>query len=122
MLIIQKRGTSGRYHALASGTIAFEPKINTQFNNVSFTLCVDKWKDENGNWQNENFNCKVANKDLLGFASCLEKGDRIFCCGPVYAKSYEKNGETKWWTEITVDFITPQPTLEAPTDEAYGEY
>lgn len=120
MLILQKR-PDGRYHAIASGTIVYEPKINTKFGNVSFSLGIDNYKDAAGNWVNDNYNCKISNKALMPFASCLEKGDRVLVCGSIFQKSYEKEGVQKMWVEIAVDFIIPQPTIETPTTEEYSE-
>ena len=71
---------------------------------VNFTIAVDrKFKDADGNKQTDFINC-VAWKQTADFISkYFKKGSRIGVSGSIQTRSYEKDGQKVFITEVLVD-------------------
>ena len=71
---------------------------------VNFTIAVDrKFKDADGNKQTDFINC-VAWKQTADFVSkYFKKGSRIGVSGSIQTRSYEKDGQKVFITEVIVD-------------------
>jgi single-strand DNA-binding protein len=70
----------------------------------NFTLAVDRrFKDANGNKQTDFISC-VAWKQTAEFINkYFDKGSRIGVCGSIQTRSYEKDGQKVFVTEVVVD-------------------
>jgi len=64
------------------------------------------WKNKQGDWQNETEWHKVV---AFGFAadaaSKLAKGDQVYVDGSLSTNKYEKDGETRYSTEVKAQVI-----------------
>lgn len=71
---------------------------------VNFTIAVDrKFKDADGNRQSDFINC-VAWKQTADFISkYFKKGSRIGVSGSIQTRSYEKDGQKVFITEVNVE-------------------
>ena len=70
----------------------------------SFTLAVTrKYKNKDGEREADFINCTAWGKTAETIAEYLRKGRRIALQGRLSVNSYEKNGETRWSTEVIVD-------------------
>lgn len=71
---------------------------------VNFTIAVDrKFKDADGNRQTDFINC-VAWKQTADFISkYFKKGSRIGVSGSIQTRSYDKDGQKVFITEVNVE-------------------
>jgi single-strand DNA-binding protein len=70
---------------------------------ANFSLAVDEsWKDQNGEKQQKtewvNVVCWAKLAEIVG--EYVKKGKQLYVQGKLQTRSYEKNGETKYITEI----------------------
>ena len=71
---------------------------------ATFTLAVNRnFKNQNGEREADFINCTAWGKTAETIAEYLRKGRRIALQGRLSVNSYEKNGETRWSTEVIVD-------------------
>ena len=65
---------------------------------------TEKWKDKNGNPQEatEWHNCQAWGKGAEIIEKYLKKGSKVFIEGKIKTRSYEKDGQTRYATEIIV--------------------
>ena len=99
----------------------------------NFTLAVDRrFKDKDGNKQTDFINC-VAWKQTAEFINkYFAKGSRIGVCGSIQTRSYEKDGQKVFVTEVVVDeaeFVestakgeAPAPAIKQNVNEAIDRY
>lgn len=99
----------------------------------NFTLAVDRrFKDANGNKQTDFISC-VAWKQTAEFINkYFAKGSRIGVCGSIQTRSYDKDGQKVFVTEVVVDeaeFVesankteSPAPAPKQNVDEAIDRY
>ncbi len=83
------------------GRMTKDPELkytSTGKGNTRFTLAVSRNKDEA-----DFINCTAWGKTAETIAEYLRKGRRIALQGRLSVNSYEKNGETRWSTEVIVD-------------------
>jgi len=96
------------------GNLTDDPDL--RFTNAGVAICKirlavnRRWKDQSGNDQEEtSFVSANAWRDLgNNVGESLRKGDRVIVIGRLRIRSYEdKEGVTKWSTEIEADEISP---------------
>lgn len=82
-----------------------EIKLTTnQTKFCQFTLAVDrKFKDQNGQKQTDFISC-IAWRNTADFiAKYFKKGNKIGICGSIQTRSYEKDGQKTFITEVVVE-------------------
>jgi single-strand DNA-binding protein len=57
----------------------------------------------------EGFNCGLWGKQAESLSPYLTKGTRVFVEGEMRTRSYEQNGETKYFSEVRVRDVRLQP-------------
>lgn len=92
-----------------------------------FNLAIDNGKDSDGKDRQADFPSIVAWGKLGEYVEkTLAKGQRCFVSGKVKTGSYEKNGNTVWYTEILAQQVIPldKPgaTVQDGGSERGGEY
>ena len=88
-------------NVILMGRLTKDPELkytSTGKGNTRFTLAVSRNKDEA-----DFINCTAWGKTAETTAEYLRKGRRIALQGRLSVNSYEKNGETRWSTEVIVD-------------------
>lgn len=93
---------------------------------TSFSLATNRsWKDASGEWKNETDWHNVQAWKLSDFIkNALVKGAKVYVEGSIRTRSYEKDGEKKYITEITAFSIIPLDKREsAPSNnnQAYNQ-
>ena len=96
------------------GNLTADPELRYTGNGApvcSLRMAVNRvWKDREGNQQEETSFVNVNAWRNLGenVAESLHKGDRVIVLGRMRIRSYDdKEGVTKWITEIEADEIAP---------------
>ena len=96
------------------GNLTDEPEIRFTGNGAakcSLRLAVNRrWNDRDGNQREEtSFVTAIAWRSLAeNVAESLHKGDRAIVLGRLVIRSYEdKEGQTRWVTEVEADEIAP---------------
>lgn len=89
------------------GRLTKEPEIKltaSQTKYTNFTVAVDRrFKDQDGQRQADFINC-VAWKQTAEFINkYFQKGSRIGLCGSIQTRSYEKDGQKVFITEVLVE-------------------
>lgn len=85
---------------------------------ANFTIATtEKFKDKNGQVQEatEWHNCQAWGKQAEVIEKYLKKGAKIFVEGKIKTRSYDKDGEKRYVTEINVKeftFLDPKPKDE----------
>jgi single-strand DNA-binding protein len=103
---------NGVNKAIIVGNLARDAELATVGENdtskLSFRLLVTtrKGKDEE---HTEGFNCVVGGKRTEALAQYLTKGTRLYVEGEVRTRSYEEDGEKRYFTELHVRELTFQP-------------
>lgn len=97
----------------------------------SFTIAVDRrFKDADGNRQADFISCTAWNKTAEFLGKYFHKGSRIGICGSIQTRSYEKDGQKVFVTEVLVEeaeFLDsktdsqPQPQPKAQVQEQAEE-
>ena len=81
--------------------------------NCSFTIAVDRpfTKSEGKDKQADFINCVAWGKTAEHVAQWFPKGTPIAAEGRINVRSFEKDGQTKWVTEVVVErteFVAPK--------------
>jgi single-strand DNA-binding protein len=103
---------NGVNKAIVVGNLARDAELSTVGENdtpkLSFRLLATtrKGKDDE---HTEGFNCVVWGKRAEGLAAHLTKGTRLYVEGEVRTRSYEEDGEKRYYTELHVRELTFQP-------------
>ena len=96
---------------------------NNQTSYCNFTLAVDRrFKDANGERQTDFINCVAWRQTAEFIGKYFHKGNRIGVCGSIQTRSYEKDGQKVFVTEVLVEeaeFVESQTKTEsAPAPQA----
>ena len=97
---------------LLTGFISKDPEIKTASSGVKiarFTIAVKRrFKSENGEYNSDFFNCTAFRTGAEFIEKYLGNGSRVAVAGKLENRTYEANGEKKYFTEIVVDEIEGQ--------------
>ena len=89
------------------GRMTKEPELKLTSNQKSycnFTLAVDrKFKDANGQRQTDFINCIAWNQTATFISKYFHKGNRIGISGSIQTRSYEKDGNKTFVTEVLAE-------------------
>lgn len=89
------------------GRLTKDPEIKLTSNQTQFcqfTLAVDRrFKDQNGNRQADFINCLAWKQTAVFIQKYFKKGNRIGVVGSIQTRSYEKDGQKTFITEVVVD-------------------
>lgn len=95
--------------ATIGGRLGADPEVRTRQNSdkiVTLSLATEEsWKDGNGEWQKNTdwHRVVIFNQASANFAEKhLKKGSEVVVDGKIQTRSYDKDGETKYVTEIVV--------------------
>lgn len=119
------------------GRLTKDVELKTTSNQTSycnFTIAVDRrFKDANGERQTDFINCVAWRQTAEFIGKYFHKGNRIGVCGSIQTRSYEKDGQKVFVTEVMVEeaeFVesqiktesTPAPQAEpTPAPEPSGD-
>ncbi len=111
------------------GRLTKDVELKTTSNETAycnFTLAVDRrFKDANGERQADFINCVAWRQTAEFIKKYFHKGNRIGVCGSIQTRSYEKDGQKVFVTEVLVEeaeFVESQTKTEsAPQAEAPQE-
>jgi single-strand DNA-binding protein len=112
-------GNLGRDPEMFSGSYGQVAKLSV--------ATTKSWKNKQGDWQNETEWHKVV---AFGFAaeaaSKLAKGDQVYVDGSLSTNKYEKDGETRYSTEVKAQIIRKLGKKESsdnngPYDNSYAD-
>jgi single-strand DNA-binding protein len=100
------------------GNIGKDAEVRTFSNGgkaASFSLATsDNYKDKQGEWQSKTewHNIVVFNENLIDHTvPKLKKGSKVYLQGKLTTRSYEKDGDTKYLTEVVVDKFSQEIIL-----------
>lgn len=103
------------------GRITKDPEAKTTTNQAqvcSFTVAVDrKFKDKDGNRQADFINCVAWQKTAAFIQKYFKKGSRIGLTGSLQVRSYDKDGQKVYITEVVVE---EAEFVESSKEEAQG--
>lgn len=92
---------------LLVGRICKEPELKQTQNQTAycnFTLAVDrKFKDANGQRQTDFINCIAWKQTATFICKYFHKGNRIGISGSIQTRSYEKDGNKTFITEVLAE-------------------
>lgn len=103
------------------GRLTKDPEVKTTGSGVSacsFTVACDrKFKSQNGERQTDFISCVAWRQqaDILG--KYFHKGNRIALEGTIQTRSYEKNGQKTYVTEVMVENLEFVETKDHQTSE-----
>lgn len=108
------------------GRLTKDVELKTTSNQIAycnFTLAVDRrFKDANGERQTDFINCVAWRQTAEFIGKYFRKGNRIGVCGSIQTRSYEKDGQKVFVTEVLVEeveFVESQTKTEsAPAPQA----
>ena len=119
---------------IITGRLTKDIEVKTTSNDkeyCSFTIAVDRrFKDADGNRQADFISCTAWNKTAEFLGKYFHKGSRIGICGSIQTRSYEKDGQKVFVTEVLVEeaeFLDsktdsqPQPQTKAQVQEQAEE-
>ena len=94
--------------AVLSGRLVRDPEIRYTSNNkavASLTLAVDDGKDKDGERKTQYIPCVAWEKTAELIDKHFLKGDPLTVIGKISVRSYEKDGQKKYVTEVVVNGI-----------------
>lgn len=114
------------------GRLTKDPEVKLTTNQTAycnFTVAVDRrFKDKDGQRQSDFINC-VAWKQTADFINkYFHKGSRIGLCGSIQTRSYEKDGQKVFITEVLVDEVefveskTEAKEAAQPKKDSHADY
>ena len=95
-------------HVILSGRLTKDPEIRYTNNNkavASLTLAVDDGKDKDGERKTQYIPCVAWEKTAELIDKHFLKGDPLTVIGKISVRSYEKDGQKKYVTEVVVNGI-----------------
>ena len=104
------------------GNLGKDPEIKTFDSGgkvCNFSIAAnEKWKDKNGETQEhtEWFNVQVWGRLADVAEKYLRKGSQIYIEGKNRTRTYEKDGETKYITEVVVHYLEMLGSAPERTD------
>ena len=97
------------------GRVVHTPEVKSTKSGTkvcTFTLAVRrKYKDQNGEYQTDFFDCQAWRTLAELCEKYLEKGKLALVCGSMQSRTYEKDGvKRKMWELVAddVEFLTPK--------------
>lgn len=108
--------------AILVGRLTRDPEMNTTTTGIDvckFTLAINRtYKDANGNEQADFIPIVVWRNQAVNCGRYLVKGSLCAVIGTIQTRTYEKDGERKYATEVVADnveFLTrPTSSTEEP--------
>ncbi len=101
-----------------SGNICKDIELRTTQNGkqvVNFSLAINEGKDKT-----EFINCIAWEKTAELINQYVKKGDRLSCVGRLQTRSWEKDGQKRYATEVVVhQFDFPPKSSQAEKQEAF---
>lgn len=110
------------------GRLTKDPEIKltsnqTQFCN--FTIAVDRrFKDSNGQRQADFINCVAWKQTAVFIQKYFKKGNRIGIAGSIQTRSYDKDGQKVFITEVLAEeaeFVEAQQQTTQPDNQPEPE-
>ena len=96
-------------------------KTNTDLSVCKFTLAINRnFKDKDGNEQTDFIPIVAWRKQAENCAKYLKKGSQCAVTGTIQTRSYDKDGEKRYITEViadNVEFLTPKQSSELKIDD-----
>jgi len=97
-------------------------KTNTDLSVCKFTLAINRnFKDKDGNEQTDFIPIVAWRKQAENCAKYLKKGSQCAVTGTIQTRSYDKDGEKRYITEIVADNVeflsTPKQASETKLDD-----
>lgn len=86
-----------------AGKLTADPQLKTTASGVSFTsftIAVNGRKDKDGNQQTEFINATAWKQTAETVTRFFRKGSSIYLAGEIHTRSYEKDGQKRYITEI----------------------
>ena len=109
--------------AILIGRLTKDPDLNTTQNGISvckFAIAVNRpYKNDSGNSQADFLNIVVWRALADNCHKYLFKGSQCAVVGSIQTRTYEKDGEKKYITEIVADnveFLSPAKSAEKKED------
>ncbi|MCE4957605.1 single-stranded DNA-binding protein [Macrococcus caseolyticus] len=85
---------------------------------ASFFLAVDRGKKRHSKESTVDFlRCKAFNRTAVNVHSYCKKGSLICVTGQIHNNRYEKDGETKYATEIIIESVKFLPNMSSSSKE-----
>lgn len=111
---------------ILTGRLTKDPEVRyttTQKVVTTFAVAVNRdVKNAEGNYETDFFNCVVWGKQAELAGNTLKKGSKILLTGRVQNRSYESNGEKKYFTEVIINRFEYLDKKEQPkTMEEMGK-
>jgi len=111
--------------AILIGRLTRDPeltKTNTDLSVCKFTLAINRnFKDKDGNEQTDFIPIVVWRNQAENCAKYLKKGSQCAVTGTIQTRSYDKDGEKRYITEIVADNVeflsTPKQASETKLDD-----
>ena len=110
------------------GRLTKEPELKLTQNQTAycnFTLAVDrKFKDANGQRQTDFINCIAWKQTATFICKYFHKGNRIGISGSIQTRSYEKDGNKTFITEVLAEeaeFVENTNTATASSPATQNE-
>ena len=111
--------------AILIGRLTRDPeliKTNTDLSVCKFTLAINRnFKDKDGNEQTDFIPIVVWRNQAENCAKYLKKGSQCAVTGTIQTRSYDKDGEKRYVTEIVADNVeflsTPKQASETKLDD-----
>jgi single-strand DNA-binding protein len=97
------------HQTIVQGNLGKDPDLKTLGSGsevANFSVAVtEKWKTNDGEAQEhtEWYNVKIFGKQAETAEKYLHKGDAVLLVGRLRTRTYDKDGETKYVTELIVD-------------------
>lgn len=105
------------------GRLTKEPEVKMTQNQTpfcNFTVAVDRrFKDQSGNRPADFINCVAWKQTAQFIQKYFHKGNRIGICGSIQTRSYEKDGQKVFITEVLAEeaeFVEANNRSEAPEE------
>lgn len=96
--------------AILCGRLTKTPELTVTpagLNVVRFTLAVDRrFKRQGEEKQTDFLNIVAFGKTAEFVSKYFEKGSAIIVCGSIQSRTYEKDGQTRYVTEIVADEVS----------------
>lgn len=92
------------------GNVGKDPEMRTLESGVKVAKATvatsERWKDKQGEWQEKTqWHTIIGWRYAADSIGRIEKGDKVVVEGKIETRSYEKDGEKKYVTEIIADSV-----------------
>ena len=113
VMLVGRLGRDAEFKIIASGAAV-----------AKFSLAMsEKWKDKNGETQErtEWANCVLWGKAAEALSKYLTKGTQAYVEGSLQTRSYDKDGSTRYVTEVKVDQVRLLGGSRSESSNSTGE-